>query len=105
MVVLQRQGHRFDDLDFDHELFFFIYILNLSLRYFPVHFKTTQRFPLQLDLLPEWASGGAAELLLRVQTQEGLQTRWQARTLWLLKCRGGLSLLQVRPSFKGLLCL
>lgn len=61
------------------------YILNFSLRDIPVHFKATSRFPLQLDLLPERAAGGAAELLLRVQTQEGLQTRWPARTLWLLQ--------------------
>lgn len=103
-VVLQHHGHRFDNLDL--KMFLpLVYILNLSLRDFPVHFKATPRFPLQPDLLPEWAAGGATELLLRVQTQEGLQTRWQARTLWFHQRRGGLSLLQVRSPFKGTLCL
>lgn len=82
-----------------------IHILDLHLRDFPVHFKATPRFPLQLDLLPERAAGGAAELLLRVQTQERFETRRQARTLRLLRCRGGLSLLQVGSPFKGTLCV
>lgn len=65
-------------------------------RNFPVYFTSTQRLPVQLDLLPEWAAGGAAELLLRVQTQERLTTRRQTRALWLHRRRGGLSMLQVR---------
>lgn len=74
------------------------FILHLPLRDFPLHFTATQRFPLQLDLLPERAPSGTAELLLRVQTQEGLQTGRQERTLWLLQRGGGLSLLQVGVS-------
>lgn len=80
-----------------------IHILALPFRHVPVHFKATPRFPLQLDLVPERAAGGAAELLLRVQTQEGFETRRQTRTLRLLQHRGGLSLLQVGSSFKGAL--
>ena len=75
-----------------------MYFLNLPLRDISVSFKATQRLSLQLDLLPERAAGGAPEFLLRVQTQKRLPTRWQARTLWLYLCGGGISLLQVRYS-------
>ena len=71
-------------------------VLISILRDLPVYLKATPRLPLQPDLLPERAAGGAPELLLWVQTQEGLQTWRQARTLWLLSRRESLSLLQVR---------
>jgi len=81
-----------------------VHILRLPLRDFPVYFQATPRFPLQLDFLPERAAGGAAELLLRVQTQEGPPARGPARPLWVLQRRESLSLLQVRSPaapFKG----
>lgn len=41
--------------------------LQLPSRDLPLHLEATPRLPLQPDLLPERAAGGAAELLLRVQ--------------------------------------
>lgn len=68
-----------------------------NLRDVPVPFQEAPGLPLQPDLLPERPAGGEAELLLRVQAQEGFQARGPPQTLWLLQRRGGVSLLQVRP--------
>lgn len=69
-----------------------------NIRNVPVHFQEAPGLPLQPDLLPEWPAGREAELLLRVQAQEGFQARRPPQAFWLLQCRGGVSLLQVRSS-------
>lgn len=66
------------------------------IRNVPVNFQEAPRLPLQPDLLPQRPAGGEAELLLRVQAQEGFQARGPPQALWLPQRRGRLSLLQVR---------
>lgn len=72
--------------------------LYLFFRDVPVCVAAPPWLPLQPDVLSQRAAGGAPQLLLWVQTQEGFPARRPPRTFWILQHGGSLALLQVRYS-------